>query len=127
MTENQALPTVKISLGGSEYELTFTLYSFAKLKKVKGINALKGEVDFSNPDHLLSFLWAGLIVNHEEFDGELIDGRPDKALSAALRKLGKHLTLNKIAEVGQAIRQAFESATKVPGEDSAPSDSSKKE
>ena len=61
MTENQALPTVKIQLGGEEYELYYPILALARLKRVWGINAMKGEVDFQDPTHLLYFLWAGLI------------------------------------------------------------------
>lgn len=119
MTENQALPGVGIELGGKEYQLIFTLYAFAKLKKVAQINALKGEVDFMDPSHLLYFLWAGLISNHPEFDGDLIDGKPDKSLSSALRTLGAQLTLQKMGEIGKSVREAFSEATTIPDEPEA--------
>jgi hypothetical protein len=111
MTENQALPGVKVEIGGEEYTILFSLYAFAKLKKVIGINALKGEVDFYDPDHLLYFLWAGLITCHPDLDGELIEGRPDKQMQSALRKLGSQLTLDKMSKLGAAIRKAFSNAT----------------
>jgi hypothetical protein len=114
MTENQALPGVKIELSGSEFELVFNLYAFAKLKKVANLNAFKGEIDFMNPDQLLYFLWAGLLTNHPEFDGDTIDGRPDERLSTALRKLGIMLTIDKMSYVGRIIREAFANATKSP-------------
>jgi hypothetical protein len=112
MTENQALPGVKIELSGSEYELVFNLYAFAKLKKVANLNAFKGEIDFMNPDQLLYFLWAGILTNHPEFDGDNIDGHPDERLSTALRQLGIMLTIDKMSYVGQVIREAFANATK---------------
>lgn len=111
MTENQALPSVKIEIGGQEYTLLYTLYAFAKLQKIGNINALKGDVDFGNPEHVLYFLWAGLISHHPELDGELIEGRPDKALSETLRKLGTYLTIEKLQELGAAVRLAFQNAT----------------
>lgn len=119
MTENQALPGVKIEVGNEQYTLLFSLYAFAKLKKVAQINALKGEVDFLDPDHILYFLWAGLITNHPEFDGELVGGVPDKDLSSALRKLGTHLTFDKMKGIGDAIRQAFANATGTGSKDDA--------
>lgn len=111
MTENQALPVVRIEIGGKEYSLLYSIYAFAKLKKVAGLNALKGEVDFMDPNHLLYFLWAGLISNHEEFDGELIDGRPDAKLAAAIRQVGSLLTIRDINEIGTSLQKAFINAT----------------
>jgi hypothetical protein len=111
MTENQALPSVKIEIAGKEFSLLYSIYAFAKLKKVAGLNALKGEVDFMDPNHLLYFLWAGLISNHEEFDGDLIDGRPDSQLSAALRNVGSMLTIRNMNEIGSSLQKAFTNAT----------------
>lgn len=126
MSENQALPTVRIAIGEEEYSLCFTLLSFAKLKKVAKINALKGEIDFMDPEHLLYFLWAGLISNHPEFDGEVIDGKPDKSLAAGLRKLGTLLTLQNMGEIGKSVRAAFSIATSVPSDESSSSEVSEK-
>jgi hypothetical protein len=111
MTENQALPTVKIEIGGAEYSLLYSIYAFVKLQKVAGINALKGEVDFMDPSHLLYFLWAGIISHHEEFDGEMIDGRPDAKLAAALRTVGSMITISNMSRIGDSLRKAFQNAT----------------
>jgi len=111
MNENIALPKVKIMIGGEEFVLTFTLYAFAKLKKLFGINALKGELDFYDPEQALYFLWAGLISEQPQFDGDLIDGRPDKQLAEALKKLGTALTISELFKLGASIKQAFDNAT----------------
>lgn len=110
MTENQALPTVKVEIGGKEYILHYSIYAFAKLKKVAKINALKGEVDYQDPDHLLYFLWAGLISEQPELDGELVDGKPDKNLETALRQLGTALTIVKLNKIADLVKSAFNSA-----------------
>jgi len=114
MTENQALPGVIIELDGRQYELIYNLYAFYQLKTVANLNALKGEVDFMNPEQLLYFLWAGLITHHEELDGDLVNGKPDQALAAGLKKVGKMLTMDKMSYIGNVIREAFTNATKLP-------------
>jgi len=114
MTENQALPGVIIELDGRQYELIYNLYAFYQLKTVANLNALKGEVDFMNPEQLLYFLWAGLITYHEELDGDLVNGKPDQTLAAGLKKVGKMLTMDKMSYIGNVIREAFTNATKVP-------------
>jgi hypothetical protein len=111
MTENQALPSVKIEIGGKEFSLLYSIYAFAKLKKVAGLNALKGEVDFLDPNHLLYFLWAGIISNHEQYDGDLIDGRPDATLARSLREIGSMLTIRNMNEIGSSLQSAFVNAT----------------
>ena len=90
MNENIALPKVKIMIGGEEFVLTFTLYAFAKLKKLFGINALKGELDFYDPEQALYFLWAGLISEQPQFDGTVI-GVPVTATTVAESTSGKQL------------------------------------
>jgi hypothetical protein len=127
MTENQALPSVKIEINSKEYTLLYTLYAFAKLKKIGNLNALKGEVDFNDPEHVLYFLWSGLVSHHPELDGDLIDGKPDKNLAAALKDLGTYLTISKMNELGKAIREAFTAATRSGSDESSQGEAGKKQ
>lgn len=111
MSEERAIPTIKIKINGEELTLLYSMYALGKLKKIFGINALKGEIDILDPEHIVYFLWAGLISNHPEYDGDAIQGQPDKKLSEALKKLGSALTFRAFNDLGQAIRQAFDAAT----------------
>lgn len=125
MTEDKALPIVKIKIGEAEYSLLYSMYALGKLKKVAKINALKGEVDILDPDHILFFLWAGLITNHPEFDGEMIAEQPDKKLGDALKKLGTILTFKSFNSIGSAIKEAFNRATLPDKSDEAESPAEK--
>lgn len=127
MSENQALPTVKVEIGGKEFILHYSIYAFAKLKKVAKINALKGEVDYQDPDHLLYFLWAGLISEHPELDGDMIDGKPDKALASALRQIGTALTIPSLNSIAARVKAAFNSATGMADEKSGGGEASPQE
>ena len=133
MTENQALlsakqvrPGVKIELDGKVFELVFNVLAFQKLETVANINAWKGNVDLMSPTQLLWFMWAGLITNHPEFEGDLIDGRPDAKLSEALRTIGEMLTMDKMEQIGRIIREAFSISTKGPSNEKAGSSGKKK-
>lgn len=103
-----ALADYSIELDGENYTIEYSLYSFAKLQKTFGVNALAGELDFNNPEHLLYFLWAGLITHHEEWDGNLLpDGSQDAVLRKAIRTLGSYLTLERMNKVSGLLIGAF--------------------
>lgn len=106
--ETTALADYSIELDGVDYTIEYSLYSFAKLQKVFGVNALAGELDFNNPEHLLYFLWAGLITHNEEFDGNLMpDGAQDAVLRKAIRTLGSYLTLERMNKISGLLVGAF--------------------
>jgi len=103
-----ALADYSIELNGENYCIEYSLYSFAKLQKTFGINALAGELDFHNPEHVLYFLWAGLITHHEDFDGNLMpDGSQDAVLRQSIRTLGSYLTLERMNKVSGLLIGAF--------------------
>jgi hypothetical protein len=109
---DEALPEYSLKIGEKTYKLEYSLYSFAKLKKAFGINAMAGQVDFNDPEHVLYFLWAGLITHDRSLDGNVFpDGNLDDQLESAVRMLGTFLTLSKMREVSALVMEAFLAST----------------
>ncbi len=105
---------VLVELGGETRKLEFTMHSVVQYKLLTGKNLFKGELDTGEPEEITALVWAGLISNDESFDGDIDStGKADDNIRAALRRIAKWLTFQKIAEVGNAIQLAFNQAAPV--------------
>lgn len=107
MNADKALPLVKLNLGDKERILEFSLFGVARYKQLTGKNLLAGEMAGKDPDDLIAFVWAGLVQHDDELDAEAVDGKPSKELKAILKKLGKMIKFDNLAEVTEKTNQAF--------------------
>ena len=118
---NKADPGIWIELGGEKRKIVFSMHSLKQTEKLLGKNLLNQEIDTGEIDELVALLWAALLTENPELDGTIDqEGKPDDKVQAGLEAVAKWFTMDKIADVADKIRQAFEQARPDKAEDKTP-------
>lgn len=107
---NQARPEVKIELGGVLRRLHFGLYAFSQLEKLLGKNPITEKINLNSLNTQMYYVWAGLVENWTDLDGEIIDGKPDENVRNGLKQISKLVTPAKFKEVMEAVGTAYSNA-----------------
>jgi hypothetical protein len=68
---DKALPSVKVTLGGKDYEMTPTFGTLCRFKKQTGRNPLDPQMWLiPEPDDIVGLLWAALVKNQPSLTTE---------------------------------------------------------
>ena len=87
---------IKVTIGGEEHFLRYTLWSFVKIDEATGRNPLEGATwESPRPKDILVLIWAGL--QHEQ-------------TPPSIEQLGQKISLSQIKELGDQIRVAMAQA-----------------
>jgi hypothetical protein len=107
---SQARPEVKLELGGILRRIHFGLYAFSQLEKLLGKNPITDKVNLNSLNTQIYYVWAGLVENWPELDGEIIDGRPDENVRNGLKQVSKLVTPAKFKDVMESVGTAYKNA-----------------
>lgn len=107
---NQALPDVKVELGGVLRRLHFGLHAFIQLEKLLGKNPITDKVNLNSLSTQMYYVWAGLIEYWPEIDGDVVEGRPDESIRNGLRQVSKLVTPSRFKDVMESVGTAYKNA-----------------
>ncbi len=110
MNLDQAAPNATLEFEGKSSRLLLSMYAISQIKRVTGKNLLQGEMNLSDPEHITSLVWGGLLDSIPELDGEVVQGKPDENAQNGLKRVGRWFTLDKLNLVSSCLEIAFEQA-----------------
>ena len=108
MSENKALPKIKMDILGGEYLLRYSMHSVAQIKKLTGVNLLDQKVTLNDPELIIALLWGALITDQKQFDGYFTNGVPDDRVKEVIAMIGRELDGEKLQAAAVKIGIAFQ-------------------
>ncbi len=112
-------PSITVELLGKKMSFRFNLRSCAVFKRLRGRSLIAGKLDLFDAEDIAAVLWAGLIPDNKELDGEVdANGLPDEKVKKVLDDLLDSLDLsdfpyliNDIIQPAIALTQPKESSS----------------
>jgi hypothetical protein len=120
------LDDLKINILGSEQKVKLSMYSICQAKRLTGKSLMRRmEIDLTDPELMISFIWAMIIEEQPKFDGVISsDGKPEKKIQEILQAIAKELnTGEKIKAAAKVFYAALDRCFAVAGEASEESGS----
>ncbi|CAK0779010.1 hypothetical protein CCP3SC15_610013 [Gammaproteobacteria bacterium] len=117
---DKALPGVFIELGGEKRKLEFSWHAVCQFYRLTGKHVLLDKVDGRDPRTIIKLLWAGLIQNWPELNGEIHEvNSPDEKVKAGLAKLESLLTFEVVSTANEKVLEAIAQAIPQPKKEAA--------
>jgi hypothetical protein len=111
------LDDLTINILGGEQKVKLSMYSIWQAKKLTGKSLMRRmDIDLSDPELMIPFIWAMIIEEQPKFDGTILGaGAPDKKVQEILRTIARELnTGEKIQGAAKVFYEALDRCFALP-------------